>query len=138
MPHGVEQARDRFAEAWNGDDPAATASFFSHDATATIHGHTVQGRDAIEQTWLQFLPMVSDVRLMDESGHWTVDAWVAEGTFALTISAPDDDPVHQTGRYRLVWTLDADGQWLVRACELVPDEPARQEPLRHRPGSTGP
>jgi uncharacterized protein (TIGR02246 family) len=120
-PAGLRAATDRYVAAWNGDDPAALAELYTDDATATAFDHTLRGRDEIERGWLQNVPIISDLRLTEESVRRTGDDWRSEGRFALTVSVPDADPFEQTGDYGITWTREAGGEWRIRASELEPD-----------------
>lgn len=122
-PAGIEAARDRYIAAWNGDDPAAVAQLYTQNATAVVGDTTYQGRAEIQEAWLQGVPTVSNLRVTETSARQVGNDWQSEGTYSLTASPPDEDPMEQTGRYSITWTRDADGQWRVRSSEVQLDEP---------------
>lgn len=119
-PAGIRAASERFVAAWNGDDPAAVAAFYTEDGTATAYGSTVEGRARIEESWLPNVPIISDLRLTEESVRRVGDDWRSEGRFALTAAPPDGEPTEQTGTYGITWTRDADGEWRVRSSDVEP------------------
>jgi uncharacterized protein (TIGR02246 family) len=122
-PAELESATDRYVAAWNGDDPAAVAPFFTEDATAMVDGETYQGRTGIEEGWLPNVPLISDLEVTETTTEPMDGDWYSEGTYTATVSEPDTEPMAVTGRYTVVWTLDADGQWRIRSTEVVGDEP---------------
>lgn len=118
----LEAASERSVAAWNGDDPAAVAAFFTTDAVAMVDDTTYQGRAEIEAGWLQGVPLVSDLELTETSMEQVGDDWRSEGTYSGTVSEPDADPVVNTGTYITTWTLDADGEWRIRSIDVQADE----------------
>lgn len=123
-PRGVRAASDRFSAAWDGDDPSAVARFFTEDATATVADVTLNGRDDIAAGWIApAVPIISNLRLMEDSIRPVGDGWRSEGAYAHDATLPGAETVRdQRGRYSFTWTRDGAGDWLIRSFEVGPDE----------------
>jgi ketosteroid isomerase-like protein len=123
-PAALSEASDRFAAAWDGDDPAAVARFFTEDATATVADATLTGRDDITAGWIvPALPIISNLRLTDEWIRPVGGGWRSEGVYTHDARLPGAEAVSdQRGRYSFTWTRDAHGHWLLRSFEVHPDE----------------
>lgn len=121
-PAELDARGESYIDAWNGDDPGAAAEYFTEDATATIGDDTYQGRAEIEAHWLQMVPNTSNLETTETSRQQVGDDWLVEGTYSVTISPPDADPVEQEGHYTATWTHDADGEWRISATEVQADE----------------
>jgi uncharacterized protein (TIGR02246 family) len=123
-PAEVESAADAYIAAWNRDDPEAVAPFFAEDARVTVNEDVFQGRTEIVEGWLPVVPGVANLEITETSAERIGDDWYSEGTYTATITEPDQEPVETTGHYTVTWTLDADGQWRIRATEVHEDERA--------------
>lgn len=123
-PAELESATDRYIAAWNGDDPAAAAPFFTEDAMANVDGEMFHGRAQIVEGWLPNVAGLSDLEITEEMTEARGNDWYSEGTYSATVTEPDAEPFEITGRYTVTWTRDADGQWRIRSTEIQSDEPA--------------
>jgi len=123
MPPQVTARIDGYVAAWNGDDPAAVAAFFMADATARVNDDTHAGRQAILREWLPLVPRVDDLRLREIRTEQRGQDHYAEGTYTHAPLRLEDGLTVTSGRYAVTWTQDADGQWRIRASELIRDEP---------------
>jgi uncharacterized protein (TIGR02246 family) len=123
-PPALETATDRYIAAWNADDPAAIARFYTEDATATVADDTYRGRAEIEREWLQNAPIISNLEVTETSSRQVGDDWQSEGTYTHSVSPPDAERMDNvTGRYSITWTRDAAGEWRIRSSDIQPDEP---------------
>jgi uncharacterized protein (TIGR02246 family) len=122
-PAELQMAIDRYIDAWNTDDPEAVAPFFTENATAVVDDETFQGRAGILEGWLPNVPAVSNLVVTEEITERIGDDWRGAGTYAATIAPPGEEAMETTGRYTVVWTLGADGQWRIRSTEVHADEP---------------
>jgi uncharacterized protein (TIGR02246 family) len=118
-------ARDeQYIAAWNGNDPAAVAAFFTDDATARVGENTYAGRQEIQSGWLQnTVPNISDLQRRETRSEQRGQDRVVEGTYTHSAFQTEDGLSGTGGRFAHTWTQAADGQWRIRLTEVTPDAP---------------
>jgi uncharacterized protein (TIGR02246 family) len=123
-PPELEAVAEQYTAAWNGNDAAAVAAFFTDDAMATVDGEMYHGRDEIRTGWIEpNVGAVSNLEVHQTSARRDGDSFHAEGTYTARVDPPDADAFDGSGRYTLTWTLDADGQWRISNTTVDNDEP---------------
>jgi ketosteroid isomerase-like protein len=124
VPAELEAAGDRFTAAWNGEDAAAVAAFFTDNASVTVDTSAYNGRMEIQERWVQpGLPMISDLEIQDQTWEPVGEDFRSEGRFTHAASTPDGD-ISVTGQYENVWTRAADGQWRISSMRVTSDPQA--------------
>jgi uncharacterized protein (TIGR02246 family) len=82
------------------------------------HGPLIAGKPKITSFWTQFFAMPG---LAFEGAATSIEVAASAdmayeyGTFKLTVSGPDGQPVVQDGKYVVVWKKQPDGVWKVVA-----------------------
>jgi uncharacterized protein (TIGR02246 family) len=114
---------DQYVAAWNGNDPAAVAEFFTADATARVGDDTYTGRQEIQSGWLQNVPNVNDLQRRETRREQRGQDHVVEATYTHAPFQTEAGPSGTGGRSTLTWTQGADGTWRIRSAEVMPDAP---------------
>jgi uncharacterized protein (TIGR02246 family) len=123
MPQELAGRSEQYTAAWNGNDPAAVAAFFTADATARVGDDTFTGRQEIQGGWLQNVPAVNNLQIQETRTEQRGQDYYSEGTYTHDPFQTDEGPSGTSGRYTVTWTQDADGQWRIRSSEVMPDAP---------------
>lgn len=120
-PAELEARGEAFTAAWNQDDPAVIAEFFTEDAMVAADTATFNGRQEILEGWLQpGITAVSTLRVQDQQWEAVGGDYRSTGRFTYDYTSPDGDG-SMTGTYETIWTRDADGQWRVSRMTSRPD-----------------
>ena len=121
-PTEIAAQSEGYAAAWNAEDPAAVAAFFTEDATATAGDSTYTGRDEIQQGWIApALPGISDLTATESSYERQGDQIIESGRFSYTATAEDGSTQQATGTFTHVWVQDADGTWRISSVDVQSD-----------------
>jgi uncharacterized protein (TIGR02246 family) len=112
---------EQYTSAWNGNDPAAVAAFFTDDATARVGDDTFTGRQEIQNGWLQNVPEISNLQINEARSEQSGQDFRSEGTYTHAPFQAPDGTTSSSGRYTVTWTRAADGQWRIRSTEVTPD-----------------
>lgn len=129
-PPELTAATDRYLAAWNGDDPAAVAAFYTENATVTAGDTTYQGRSEIEEDWVGTnQPVVSNLHETESSFDPLNGDWHHHGRYTLTITVPDQEAFEAPGSFSHEWTQDADGEWRIRSSDIRPDQPPQDDQM---------
>jgi uncharacterized protein (TIGR02246 family) len=123
MPQELAGRVEQYTAAWNGNDPAAVAAFFTDDATARVGDDTFTGRQEIQGGWLQNVPNINNLQIHETRTEQRGQDFYSEGTYTHDAFQTDAGPSGTSGRYAATWTQDADGQWRIRSSEVMPDAP---------------
>jgi uncharacterized protein (TIGR02246 family) len=124
VPQELAARAEQLTAAWNGNDPAAVAEFFTVDATARVGDDTFTGRQEIQSGWLQnAVPEINNLEAHDERTEQRGQDYVFEGTYTHAPFQTEEGPSGTSGRYTNTFTQDADGQWRIRSTEVMPDAP---------------
>jgi uncharacterized protein (TIGR02246 family) len=124
VPADVQARARDFTSAWNGNDPAAVAAFFTEDATATVGDSTYTGRADIEQRWLAAnVPAVSNLQVTEDDTHMMGPDVMASGSHTFSAADPQGQVQQMRGTHQLTWTRDADGEWRIRNARLSDGQP---------------
>jgi uncharacterized protein (TIGR02246 family) len=123
MPQELANRVEQYTAAWNGNDPAAVAAYFTDNATARVSDDTFTGRQEIQSGWLQNVPNINNLQIRDTLREQRGQDYYAEGTYTHEPFQTDEGPSGTSGRYTVTWTQDADGQWRIRSSEVMPDAP---------------
>jgi ketosteroid isomerase-like protein len=123
-PAELTQTAESFRLAWNGDDPAAVARFYTEEATVTVGDSIYRGRAEAQQRWItQNVQVINDLQTRDDRMEQRGDDWVQSGNYRITGTDPDGQPVDGGGSYRTTWTRTAAGEWRIREQEVRADAP---------------
>jgi len=109
----IEEISTTFQEGMNANDWAAVAATYTMDAVLLPpNAPAVSGRENIQAFFSKF-PPISDAELSNVEvkgqGDW---AWV-RGTYSMTISPPEMEPITDTGKYVEIRKKQSDGSWLI-------------------------
>jgi ketosteroid isomerase-like protein len=113
---------DAFEAAWNQEDPAAVAAFFTEDAVVTTDTATFTGREAIQRDWIVDLPAITNLSVVDDPPVAQGPDYRGAGRYTMTLTTPEG-PVQVTGSYDAVWTVGLDSQWYIRSMTVRADPP---------------
>lgn len=112
----------RVVAAWNGDDPAAVAAYYTSDAIVTADS-TYRGRDEIRDRWVApMLPLLAELAVSDVEVTETREGYTATGRYSYVLTLPDSSPVQVNGTYRNTWRQE-NGTWLIASGGLQIDAP---------------
>jgi uncharacterized protein (TIGR02246 family) len=112
---------EQYTAAWNGNDPAAVAAFFTDDATVRVGDDTFNGRQEIQSTWLQNVPGITNLQIIETRSEQIGQDFRSEGTYTHAPFQSPDGTTSTGGRYTVTWTQAADGQWRIRSTEVMSD-----------------
>jgi uncharacterized protein (TIGR02246 family) len=112
---------EQYTAAWNGNDPAAVAAFFTDDATARVGDDTFTGRQEIQSGWLQNVPNITNLQINETRSEQIGQDFRSEGTYTHDAFQSPDGTTSTSGRYTVTWTQAADGQWRIRSTEVTPN-----------------
>src|SRR5262245_54476065 len=138
---GVEQSADEeairanvaaFVHAYNARDAKAIAALFLPEAQIIDEdGNTLQGREAIEQTFADIFEDEPEgkIEVTLDSIRFIGTAFAIETGSTTTVSAPGETPEHN--RYTVAHVKTRDGRWLMAlARDTEGDTPTVQERLQ--------
>lgn len=121
-PPEIASQAQQYGAAWNAEDPAAIAAFFTEDATVTAGDSTYTGRDQIEQRWAApATPVLSDLEATESTFDHRGDEIIETGRFTYNATTEDGATVQVTGTYSHTWVQDADGIWRIRTADIQED-----------------
>jgi uncharacterized protein (TIGR02246 family) len=123
MPQELAARSEQYTAAWNGNDPAVVAGFFTDDATARVGDDTFTGRQEIESGWLVLVPDINNLQIQETRTERRGQDYYSEATYTHAPFQTEDGPSGTSGRYAVTWTQGADGQWRIRSSEVMPDAP---------------
>jgi uncharacterized protein (TIGR02246 family) len=123
MSREIAARVDQYVAAWNGNDPAAVAAFFTEDATARVGEETYNGRQEILSDWLQNVPNINNLESRETRTEQRGQDYFVEGTYTHASFETEEGPSGTSGRHSVTWTQGADRQWRIRSTEVVPDAP---------------
>jgi uncharacterized protein (TIGR02246 family) len=125
VPQEIARRVEQYVAAWNGNDPAAVAEFFTADATARVGDDTYNGRQEILSGWLQNVPNVNNLERRETRREQGGQDHVVEATYTHDPFRTEAGLSGTSGRSTLTWTQEANGQWRIRSAEVMPDAPQR-------------
>jgi uncharacterized protein (TIGR02246 family) len=123
IPQQLAGRVDQYTAAWNGSNPAAVAEFFTDDATARVGDDTFTGRQEIESGWLQNVPNINNLDIRETLTEQRGQDYYMEGMYTHAAFQTEEGPSGTSGRFTVMWTQAADGQWRIRSTEVMPDAP---------------
>jgi uncharacterized protein (TIGR02246 family) len=130
-PQGaIEASVDRFVAAYNAHDAAAVAALFAPEAQMIDdEDQTIQGREAIEQTYAEVFAAApeSTIEVNVQSIRPIGTALVVETGSTRTLSSPDAPP--ELGRYTALHVL-REGQWMMALVRDAAAEPSHRDHLQ--------
>jgi ketosteroid isomerase-like protein len=113
VPAELQARGEAFTAAWNQDDPAVIAEFFTENAAVTADTATFNGRQEVLEGWLEpGIAAESTLAVQDQQWEAIGQDFRATGRFTYSYTSPEGDG-SVTGTYETTWTRDADGQWRV-------------------------
>jgi uncharacterized protein (TIGR02246 family) len=121
MPQELATRIDQYVAAWNGNDPAAVAMFFTDDATARVGDETYNGLQEIQSGWLNAVPNINNLESHPTRTEQRGQDYYFEGTYTHDPFQNEAGQIGTSGRATSTWTQGADGQWRIRAVEVTPD-----------------
>ena len=113
----LDELREGWTQAFNGQDPAVFGSFYSEDSQLLPpNTPLVSGRDTIQGMWKSVKDMgIQDITLtpikVDVCGHLAYEV----GTYSLNIQPPSVPPSVDVGKYMRAYTRLQDGEWKIAA-----------------------
>ena len=110
----------KFHEAWNNNDAAALAAFYTEDAVVVTNQGPIYGREAIEKHYVDLLKRVHfsnhtgkpdqySPYVMGTAGN---EMW-GNGEWSSTIQGKNWGPIEQKGYWSAIDTLEG-GVWKIR------------------------
>lgn len=121
VPAELEARAEAFTAAWNQDDPAVIAEFFTENATVAADTATFNGRQEVLEGWLEpGIEAVSDLAVQDQQWEAVGQDFLSTGRFTYSYTSPEGDG-SITGTYETTWTRATDGQWRVSRMTSTPD-----------------
>lgn len=121
-PTEIASQSEAYAAAWNAEDPATVAAFFTENATATAGDSTYTGRDEIQQGWIApALGGISGMTATETSYERQGDQIIETGRFSYTATAEDGSTQQATGTFTHTWVQDADGTWRIASVDVQSD-----------------
>jgi uncharacterized protein (TIGR02246 family) len=118
----IREFATRYTAAWNSNDPASVAAFFTEDGTLSVNGSPAVGRDAITAVARGFMIGFPDMVLTMDDLVVTEYLVAYHWTFVGTNSGPDGtgNAVRFSGYEE--WTFDGDGLVAISAGHFNADE----------------
>jgi len=100
--------------AWNSNDAAALAAFFTEDAIEVRDTGPVYGREAMEKTWADMyrhVQMSNHLSTVDQYSPHVIgtagnELWM-NGEFSVTVKGQDFGPVEQNGYWCAILVREA-------------------------------
>lgn len=121
-PPEIASQAEQYAAAWNGEDAAAIAAFYTEDATVTAGDSTYTGRDAIQQRWIApATPVLSDLSATEASYERRGDEIIETGRFTYMATTEEGATEQVSGTFSHTWVQDADGAWRLRSVDIQED-----------------
>lgn len=121
-PAEIASQTEQYAAAWNGEDPAAIAAFYTEDATVTAGDSTYAGREAIQQRWIApAIPVLSDLTPTEASYERRGDEIIETGRLTYMATTEDGSTEQVSGTFSHTWVRDADGTWRLRSVDIQED-----------------
>ena len=107
----IEQAQDRYLQAFNNHDVTLLTDFYSEEAIVMPpNGPAVRGREAIRAA-LEDLFSTGTIQLELATQRLEVLNGTAYELGSYTVNRDDAEP--DQGKYVLIWQQDPSGQWKV-------------------------
>jgi len=107
----IDNVMDRYAKAYENNDPGAIAELYTKGAVLMPPGHDlVKGRDSVRAFWSRgmepgFKMMTISVEVSGTTAHVVGRYYVP----------PDDDDDAETGKYLIALRKEGDGVWRITA-----------------------
>jgi len=107
----IDNVMDRYAKAYEHNDPGAIAELYTKGAVLMPPGHDlVEGRDSVRAFWSRgmepgFKMMTISVEVSGTTAHVVGRYYVP----------PDDDDDAETGKYLIALRKEGDGLWRITA-----------------------
>jgi uncharacterized protein (TIGR02246 family) len=136
----IEQLRDQWRAAADRGDAAGLAALYADDATFV--GPMVRersGRNAIQQTWTEQLPISTVTRIESRDLQVSGDLAYDYGEFTQQVTPPGAQQQMMNGHYLVTLRRQADGNWrIVRHISTVPEMPAQPMMAPGQPAGPAP
>lgn len=105
----IRSLGERYTAAWNSQDPASVAAFFSEEGSLTINGGSPsEGREAIAAVAAGFMTAFPDMELVMDDVHVQGDRAVYQWTFSGTNTGPGGTGKHVRFSGFEVWQIGSD------------------------------
>ena len=107
----IEQAVQKFIEAFKRGDAAAVASLYAEDAKLLPpNQRTARGREAIRQFWQGVMDMgVKEADIEIQEVEAQDDTAYEVGRYTLTIQQGNGERASDAGKYVVIWKRQGDG-----------------------------
>jgi len=112
----IDSAQLRYIAAATKGDVGAIGSFYTDDAAVlTPNAKAVHGRAEIDKGNTQMLSTtkITALKLSTDDVQISGDFGVETGSYEQTLTPKTGKPMHDVGKYLLVWKRQADGSWKI-------------------------
>lgn len=109
----IEEANQKFGEAFRQGDAAALANLYTEDATLLPpNSEMLKGKQGVETFWKGAIQMgVKDAVLTTVEVLGRGDLVCEIGKYSLTIQPEGQEAVEDKGKYIVIWKKTDDGTW---------------------------
>ena len=116
LRHAIDSGQARFIDAATKGDVAAPGSVYTDDAAVLApNGKAARGRAEIDKGNTQMLSTtkITALKLSTDDVQISGDFGVETGSYEQTLTPKTGKPMHDVGKYLLVWKRQADGSWKI-------------------------
>ena len=124
----------KFSEAWNNNDAAALAAFYTEDAVKVNNTGPIYGREAIEKDYVDLFQKVHFSNHFNKRDQYHVigtagnEVW-ANGEYSLTFQVKNGGPIDQKGHWSTILVRDGDTwKFLMETWNITPAPAATPSP----------
>ncbi len=110
----VDSLNALFLAGWNLKDSAAIMHTLAPDAVVMNDSMIYTGTEAIAKNWVSGgVKVLSNIKTISSIKGASDNLAYDGGTYSLDLTIPNGPVLKEKGNYSLVWTKQADGQWLL-------------------------
>lgn len=114
IPINVDSLNAVFLTGWNLKDSAAIMHTLAPDAVVMNDSLIHTGTEAIAKNWVSGgVKVLSNIKTTSSIKGTSDNLAYDGGTYSLDLTIPNGPVLKERGNYSLVWTKQADGQWLL-------------------------
>ncbi len=110
----VDSLNALFLAGWNLKDSAAIMHTLAPDAVVMNDSMIYTSTEAIAKNWVSGgVKVLSNIKTISSIKGASDNLAYDGGTYSLDLTIPNGPVLKEKGNYSLVWTKQADGQWLL-------------------------